>query len=76
MFEGKKIKKKKSSLYVKNYSNLSVVVVIVCKNLFQIVSAHECKGHVTRFFSTIGETFHRWSKQISSHLYMYFLCNH
>ena len=29
--------------------------------------AHACIGHVTRYFSIIGETLHRWGKRILSH---------
>ena len=36
-------------------------------DLFHIVFAHACIGHVTRYFSIIGETLYRWGKRISSH---------
>ena len=36
-------------------------------DLFHILFAHACIGHVTRYFSIIGETLHRWGKQILSH---------
>ena len=35
-------------------------------DLFHIVSAHTYIGHVTRYFSIIGETLHRWGKRILS----------
>ena len=34
---------------------------------FHIVYAHACIGHVSRYFSIIHETSHRWSKRILSH---------
>ena len=40
---------------------------ILTIDLFHIVFAHACIGHVTRYFSIIGETLHRWGKRILSH---------
>ena len=42
-------------------------------DLFHIVFAHACIGHVTRYFSIIGETLQRWGKRILSH--WRYLCN-
>lgn len=42
-------------------------------DIFHIVSAHACSGHVTPYISMIGETLHIWGKQILSH--RYFLYN-
>ena len=42
-------------------------------DLFHIVFAHACICHVTRYFSIIGETLHRWGKRILNH--WHFLCN-
>ena len=36
-------------------------------NLFHIVFAHACIGHMTRYFSIIDETLQRWRKRILSH---------
>ena len=48
----------------KTEKSLYVYAII---DLFHIVFAHACIGHVTRYFSIIGETLQRWGKRILSH---------
>ena len=55
-------------------STLMFVCSIYLIDLFHIVSAHACVGHASRDFLIIGETLHRWGKQILSQ--WHFLCDH
>ena len=69
--------------YLWSYYPFSFLQCIVCQehicesiqgnkiDLFHIVSAHACIGHVTRYFSIIGETLHRWGKRIFCHWHFF-----
>ena len=44
-------------------------------DLFHIVFAHACIGHVTRYFSIIGETLQRWGERIWAIDIIYAICD-